>query len=508
MTTAPTSENGLAKQVADSVVVVDPTRKMPGLGSAGASILWVVSAMADDIVPWGTAINARDTQLRQFFPSESWTLSALSTVVARNSALSWRLDGPEAKATRYHDILQSANRGDGWESFVSMLSWDLYTQDKGAFFELVGKRRPEDECIGIQHLDALRCWLTGNPLKPVIYQDIEGAWHELEWFQVVHLTELPAPVERLYGIQYCALSRILASARQWRAIQGLTTEKVTGRFTSAVHVVTGVDTDEIATAIEKAQNQATEQGQKYYMQPVIMGTLDPGRIASSITIDLKNMPDGFNYDEAFKQTLTVIAMGLLGDYQDLAPLPGGGLGTSSQSFILHMKSRGKGPALFMQKLAGAMNNRGILPRDVSFLWDEQDIEADKVEADLKLVRASARAAQIASKEIDEEAALQLAVDQGDVPPELAQQIEARRPARRAEAAAAVQVQQSGAFNNPGPPAGAGGQNTTVEGEDPGTAQKADDPATQARMAVEAEGADAVEAALVAMKREMRKALGA
>ena len=74
-----------------------------------------------------------------------------------------------------------------------------------------------------------------------------------------------------------------------------------------------------------------------------------------------------------KWDIAVLALAFLVDYQEFAPLPGGNLGTSAQSQVLHMKSRGKGPGLFMKLFAHFMNFGGVLPRSVTFEWDEQDV---------------------------------------------------------------------------------------------------------------------------------------
>lgn len=497
----------LQRQVDASVVQVDPFRRTPAFGDRG-STLWLMAAAADSFSPWGTAPTARDAQLRAFLPTESFTISALSTMVARNMALRWVLDGPEEAVAKAHSMLLSANQGAGFQDFIGRLSWDLYCADKGAFFELIGKDRPEDECIGVQHLDSLRCHLTGDPMTPVIYQDFKARWHYLKWFQVVHLVEMPSPIERVSGLQFCALTRILAMAQKWKSLQGIVAEKAGGRYTKRVSVVTGVDTQEINDAINKAQAEATERGQRYYMNPVVIGTLDPGRTASVADVDLAALPDGFSFDEEFKQVITLFAMGLLGDYQDLAPLPGGNLGTSAQSQVLHMKSRGKGPGLFMQLIEQIMNNRGIIDQAVTWRFDEQDVEADKAQADLGSIRASARATMIASGEIDPIAARRLAVDAGDIPPELADELDAREEqrqaderARQAESIARLQAGQVDGSGG-GKPTGRA-SDVPMPGEGANVAQK-DLDSDLAELEKEAE--DAAQRVLTRMRREMRAAL--
>lgn len=160
----------------------------------------------------------------------------------------------------------------------------------------------------------------------------------------------------------------------------------------------------------------------------MIGSHDPKAEVGHDTIELASLPENFNESDAFKHYIAQLAMAFLSDYQEFAPLPGGNLGTSSQSEVLHAKMRGKGPALFMKMVTNAMNNR-ILPDNVEFGFAEPDLGAEKEEADVRLARATERAARLASFEITVEEARQMAADAGDLPQEmLANDITPTRPA--------------------------------------------------------------------------------
>jgi hypothetical protein len=115
-----------------------------------------------------------------------------------------------------------------------------------------------------------------------------------------------------------------------------------------------------------------------------------------------------------KWYINAMALAFGSDYQDLAPLPGGNLGSSQQSKVLHMKSRGKGPAMFMSMMEQLMNFHGLMPNNVKFKFGEQDTAADMERAQLGLMRAKMRAEMIKSGEITPEIARQMALDSGDL----------------------------------------------------------------------------------------------
>lgn len=71
--------------------------------------------------------------------------------------------------------------------------------------------------------------------------------------------------------------------------------------------------------------------------------------------------------------VTQLALAFGSDYQDFAPLPGRASAQPGQTAtVSHSKSRGKGPALFMKTLEHALNWHGVMPKNVTFSFGEQD----------------------------------------------------------------------------------------------------------------------------------------
>lgn len=265
------------------------------------------------------------------------------------------------------------------------------------------------------------CQHTGLPETPVMYQDRLGRYHLLKWFQVVTLSEMPATVEELPGIQYCALTRMLRAVRILKDISIYLSEKVGGRQTRAITLLQGVTAKQVEDALSTVRFTNDSVGLMRYSQPVMVSTVDPNAEVDFKMIELASIPDGFDLDLSFKQYVAQIAMAFRSDYQEFAPLPGGNLGTSSQSEILHLKSRGKGPGLWMKLIATAIN-WWLLPDDVTFEFDEQDPEADSTLASVKLARAQERQVRLLSGEITPTIARQLAVEAGDLTPEQADEL--------------------------------------------------------------------------------------
>jgi hypothetical protein len=239
----------------------------------------------------------------------------------------------------------------------------------------------------------------------------------MKWYQVIPLTEMPAAIEGYYGMQYCVLTRLLRAAQILKNIGIYDYERTGGRHTRAIHMVKGITAGQIQDAIDEMTVRLNSRGAQRYAQPLIVGSIDPKADIGHDTLELASLPDNFEREQAFKWYISQIAMAFLEDYQSFAPLPGGNLGSSAQSEVLHAKARGKGPALFQKIITHAFNFQ-VFPESLEFKFDEQDLAQEKEEALIRSIRATERANRIKSFEITPGAARVLALDVGDLPREL------------------------------------------------------------------------------------------
>lgn len=375
------------------------------------------ASLADEFPVWGTAPAARDIKLREFWPTESVLASAVFSTVSRYAGFGWSLKGPNRQVDHYNTMYHSSDRGKGWLSLITKLLIDVFTQDNGGFLEII---RTDDDprapVINLNHLDSGRCIRTGRDFEPVIYRDLFGSSHLMKWYQVITVEEFPSPVESARGMQYCAVTRLLRAAQIMRDISIYKREKVSGRFNRAIHLVGGIQTRTIEDAMATQRAQADTQGLLRYIQPLVVGSLDPTARVSVDTIDLASLPDGFDEDKTMRWYINQLAQAFAGDYQDYAPLPGGNLGTAQQSDVLAEKAKGKGPRLFMSLLEHKFNWHGVMPRNVRFAFGDQDLTEDEQRTKLRVMRAEERKIRIDSGEITTEIARQLAVDAGDLDP--------------------------------------------------------------------------------------------
>lgn len=439
-----------------------------------ALLLYTAAVAGETLSPWGARPQMRDIQLRAFWHTEPFLAGTIGSMALRNSALHWKITGEPRSSEAAALVLQNANLGNGWEDFCIRVSIDLLTQDKGAFVEIVRVRDSETApVIGINHLDANRCYPTGDPLAPVVYEDADGKYHRLKWYQVVQLLEMPAPVTyaregAFWRIQYCAVTRMLRAAQIVKSIGIYNEEKITGRFTKGIHLISGVTTTEVETALRDNQVKNDQMGlMRYEALPPIVGSIDRKATVETAYLPLAGLPDNWDEEKAYKWYLTIMALCFGADYQDLAPLPGGGLGSGQQSEVLHRKSRGKGQAFWMQMIARLLNLHGILPRNTQFEWDEDDPEADKTLAEVQKLRADARKTRLDSGELLPEIAWQIALEVGDLTEDQYNELVRLAAQRKAEEEAAareqVALQQQAAAATPNAGASEGEDRTPASG---------------------------------------------
>lgn len=419
-----TTDNGVSAEekeynpeaVAKSVQEFPQAGQLPAL--LNSSLFWFVSQASDEIEPWGRNMRLRDRQLREFLTTESIFTSALGIVCSRNSAFRWSLEGPEEQVKKYQRVLEDANFGKGWTDLVMKVSIDLYTQDNGAFIEIIRTEDSETaEVIGIAHLDAARCFHTGNDKAPVIYQDRKGNYHLMKWYQVIPLAEMPTGIEGFYGLQYCALTRLLRGAQVAKNIAIYEYERTGGLQARAIHLVKGITASQVQDAIDEMKTRLLARGNTRYAAPLVVGSVDPKADIGHDTLEMASLPDGFNKDLAMKWYLSEVAMAFLEDYQTFAPLPGGNLGSSQQSEVLALKARGKGPGLFRSLMTHAFNFQ-VFPENLRFTFDEQDLTEEESAAKVRKLRAEERKLRVEAGELTPEAVRQVAVDDGDLSQEL------------------------------------------------------------------------------------------
>ncbi len=185
--------------------------------------LWFRSSAAEEggVSEWWSP--KRDRELREFLKRDGNDIlqGAVASMVKKFKAMNWILEGPEATVARMQPILaDEADLGEGWSTLLSKTVEDYFSQDRGAFWELIGEGDPAGPLtalpVGIAHLDPAHIQLTGNPNYPVLFWEMKpgrGKAHKVHASRVVKMTDMPSPAQEMRGVGFCAVSRTLSSSR-------------------------------------------------------------------------------------------------------------------------------------------------------------------------------------------------------------------------------------------------------------------------------------------------------
>lgn len=369
-----------------------------------------LASVADNILAWGVNTKRRDQQLREFWPTESFLAGAIATVSFRNAGFDWEIRGSSDRVnTAVTDMLLRAIGRDkvGWSEFVKNFSQDLYTQDNGAFIELIRDpgmdanskfKEAQAPVIGIAHLDSGKCVRTGNIETPVLYEDREGKIHKLQWYEVIPFSDFSSSIEKMNGVGYCSVTRALRLAQIMRSIAIFKDEEVSGRNIKKINIVGGVGRTQIEDALARTTEKANNMGNIRYVEHSILASLDPEKNVSLVTVDLAELPEGFDYDQEMQWYISGLALDFGVDYQEFAPLPGGNIGSSAQSSMLDRKSSGKGPRNWMDSLVEGFRNYGVLPRNTKMSFNDKN-EQEEMERQAVRTQASEEAAIIVNAKI-------------------------------------------------------------------------------------------------------------
>lgn len=372
----------LARQSVQAQALPSPIDDLPfGLGRS-EGMLWInMGKFAEEVPPWSIYPGARDDYLRNLAKYEPMLASGLYSMKTRMVTLGFEAQGGKVAKNRAKFILDGADFGKGIESLLSKGTDDLLSTDNGLFIERYGPGRPDTflprkRILGIAHLDSRRCYRTFNPVFPVIYDNPEtGQMHKMHFSRIVATADNIQPIERARGIGYCAVSRALQWVRIIRDTLTYREEKVAGRFTRGIGLVTGISKNQLEEALKAERNDAESAGLVVYKGiPIIAAPGYQGKSDADIILkDLASIPDGFEFESDLTLYAYVLAFAFGVDAREFWPATAAGA-TKADATVQNQKARGRGIGALIRTWEWVL--RQCLPETVEFTFDFTDDEQD------------------------------------------------------------------------------------------------------------------------------------
>ncbi len=373
----------------------------------------------DDLPPWWTP--ARDQKLREFWRSEGLLASTIYTMQAILSTVGWVVEGSDEKlVAQARQPLDDAEFGEGLKVTIKKLAEDWFTQDNGMFLEILGPGDPAgpltSQPTGIAHLDAGRCWRSGDPEYPVWYLSQRTAkWHKLHWTRVAFAATNPSAIEAARGIGFSAVSRVAAFAGIMRDTVRYKGEKVGGRQTRALVTISGAPKEAVETALEEAEKAADNAGRVKFSAMPIIAAPTPGAQIKADMLEFAGVLDGFVWQDEITMYMFVLSLAFGIDARELWPSTSSGA-TKADAEVQHRKAMRKGVGDFLTTLEFIFNRR-LMPEGVTHTFKPKDSEEDQAQADLEKTRIDAAQVMVDSGIVTVKGAVTYLVNAGVLPPE-------------------------------------------------------------------------------------------
>jgi hypothetical protein len=338
------------------------------------------------ISPWWSP--ARDVALRAFVyrPNNDILAGAISSMTKKFKAMNWKIEGPLRVVNRYQRVLTTAEFFQGWSFWLGKILFDYYSQDKGAFSELIGAGDPNGPIVGpvlgLAHLDSQQCQLTGDIEFPVIYNNPKtDRSHRLHTTRVAHFVDMPSPAEYMYNTGFCGVSRVIGSSEILLKINKYKNEKLDDLPEAGLLLFNNVLPERWNDAKAGYNRETRRLNQDHWRNIMTMFGLDPAQPASAEFISFADLPDAFNELESTNTYATILALAFGVDVREFWPMNSGSLGTSTESLVMHQKARGKGVGEVISMIERILNWK-VLPPSATFAFDFTDDEEDKLAAEI------------------------------------------------------------------------------------------------------------------------------
>lgn len=330
----------------------------------------------------------RELYLSEFWqkPGNDILQGAIASMVKKFKSMTWTLEGPERVATRYQPVIAESEFGNGWNSLLTKTLTDYFTHDKGAFWELLGQGEPagpiQGPVLGIAHLDASLCQLTGDPTYPVLFNNTKsGLSHKLHTTRVIHMVDMESPREAMNGVGFCAVSRVIASSMVLLKLNRYKNEKLSDLPPAGMLLLNNILPSQWEDTNKKYQRERRKLGQELWSNLLVLMGLDPAQPVTAEFLSFANLPDQFNELEATNIYVNIVALAFGIDVREFWPMSQGVLGTGKESEVQAQKAKGKGIGDIISTIERAINWK-VLPEKVTFRFDFQDDEEDRRAAEI------------------------------------------------------------------------------------------------------------------------------
>lgn len=428
--------------MAVSIIPVSATAQRESVQERGngnkRSLSYALTSARGPLLP-ARGTRLRELNLKEYYYHDYNTLfrSVIVGLSKRIISTPREVKAPESYGDYWEDFFNFADLGKGWDTFVSKLVAAYSMFDTGAFIEVIGPGmalEPGDptyeyyraraglmqgetvpasltpiigRVTGVSVLDTLRCRLTGDSEYPVIYYDIDNKFHLMHYTRVIQFVDSEAADDSMPGYGDCALARAIGPVNRQILMDRYIETLLDDNPPPGIMTVQNLTETQFEGAVTKMQQRQQTDIKGEWGRTVQLFGLQPEITPKVEFVSFSKAPENFDREKYTTLDAREIAAAVGVDIQDFWELSGGGIGTGTQSEILHQKSKGKAFGSLLKRLERTFNL--ILPTDCEFEWKYVDPEEDRERAEIAQLWATTQ--QIAADVMTPESRLLMMVNQ-------------------------------------------------------------------------------------------------
>lgn len=405
---------------------------------SGIGILPLLTRAGDLIPPYWS--RSRDLELSRFALKVDHVSSALSLFSTKFSSIPLKVV-PKDTSIKSHakqaddltaNLNEMSNWGMGWAaSFAPQMLWSYVTQDNGMTAEIIGDGKPDKErqgFYGISFIDPSKIQRTSNPVYPVIYWDIgpggTGNRYKMHYTRVMTATSMPSTYARLNGIGFSALSRMINTAQHLLDLSTTEQEELGSRPKRRLIIGRmGITANEIANAFMLADRQMDNEGLSRYSKSVVIASTTKPTNTNAIELDVKDLAPalkGEDKERSITLGMFLIALALGIPPRWIWPATSTGA-TKADAMYQHVAGMGGGIGhliqVFVNMLGGTPMATALgkpVPSHLTVVFDNQDDEQDRAQAEIRELRAKTWKLNLESEIITPQVARLQALEAGDL----------------------------------------------------------------------------------------------
>ncbi len=357
--------------------------------ASGQIITYLLTVGATLETPPSYGTSTRDQWIANFIhlPGNDLLAGAISTVAAKIVATGWYVEGPLQLAALARMMLMFWSKGEagrGWDPFLFPLAEGYLTRDFGGSLELLrsSPRDREGPAMGYAHLDESKCRLTGDEDYPLIYRHNERGNIKIHYSQCARIVDMPSGQQRYKGLGFCSTSRALTTAQVLMDVVTYKRERLSDLPPAGLLLLDNLSQtqwDDLVTSYDARQRN---EGNRVWRDVMVALGVDPAYPTRAEFVKFAELPEHFDEKAATEIAVYSFALAFREDPREFWPVSAGPLGTATEAEIQARKARGKGEGIIYTAIERQLNRPEALPPGVTFHFDFQDDEEDKLRAEI------------------------------------------------------------------------------------------------------------------------------